>query len=164
MGNFGSPWPIERLPARYQEQAARQLHPGAFAPATPPPAATTHTHVRKRRKQKPAADPVDSTQGAQFEPTAQHAPHDPAPPEALYSTRVLVRVESRRCGVQCDPDNIVVKWHIDALRYARILRDDTSGAIDLKVTETRVPTRKEEGVLITIEPIPEPTPCTHTNS
>ncbi len=38
---------------------------------------------------------------------------------------------------QCDPDNLAVKWLLDALRYAGIIRDDSPDKISLEVTQRR---------------------------
>ena len=122
--------------------------------STPSPNATQPPKPRKRARNAPAVASVDRPPRPKPQSGAQHAPDATAQAQALYPSRVLVRVESRRCGVQCDPDNILVKWHIDALRYAGILSDDTSAAIDLRITETRVATRAQEGVEILITPLP----------
>lgn len=46
------------------------------------------------------------------------------------------------------------KWFIDALRYARILSQDTAREIALEIApEVRVQTRKEEGTLIELIPL-----------
>lgn len=71
----------------------------------------------------------------------------PATPETRHPAQCLVRVESRRVRLQ-DPDNAVVKWHIDALRYAGVIPDDTSAHIQLSISQTKVATKAEEGTLI----------------
>ena len=67
------------------------------------------------------------------------------------SGRVRVHVESRRNRL-LDADNILVKAILDCCRYAGAIRDDTEEAIELVVTQKKVP-RNEECTVVTITPI-----------
>lgn len=111
--------------------------------------------LRKNGATAARAETLDPAPRAEPESDSRHAPDEHPQVETLYSERVLVRVTSYRCGVLCDPDNIVAKWHIDAaLRYARIIPDDSTREIELRIEpERRVATRAEEGVEIVIEPL-----------
>lgn len=88
-------------------------------------------------------------------PTAepQHSPlqelEDRPKGQARNSAKCLIRIESRRVRIQ-DPDNAVAKFHIDAIRYAGIIPDDTTAEIELAITQTKVATKAEEGTLITL--------------
>lgn len=89
---------------------------------------------------------------AQPEPTPRPALEKPAPREAAYQGRVALTITSYRCGRICDPDNVAVKYLVDALRYCGALRDDSCAEITLTIKQERVRTRKEEGTLIEIVP------------
>lgn len=52
-----------------------------------------------------------------------------------------------------DPDNIVVKWHVDALRYAGLIYDDTEEAIKLSINQEKVSSYKDQKTIITINQI-----------
>lgn len=71
-----------------------------------------------------------------------------APQRPYLKARVTIE---RRSRGQLDPDNLVasVKPVIDALRYARVLLDDTADHLELKVTQSRGPSLTR----IQIEPI-----------
>ena len=105
---------------------------------------------RKSPTRVPAVHPAPAPEP---EPCAEHAQAPETPREAIYPGRVLVRVESRCCGIQHDPDNIFVKWVVDCCRYSGIISGDSPDKIELRIKETRVPTRAEEGVEIIITPL-----------
>lgn len=50
-----------------------------------------------------------------------------------------------------DPDNTFPKYHIDALRYANIIKDDRAQDIELFVYQAKVKTKKEERIEIEIQ-------------
>lgn len=60
-----------------------------------------------------------------------------APKESDPIVRKRVAITSYRCRL-CDPDNLVVKWHVDALRYAGLLQDDSYQHIELTVRQEQV--------------------------
>lgn len=67
-----------------------------------------------------------------------------------HPRKCLVRVTCYRVRKQ-DPDNGVYKFHIDALRHAGLVDDDTADAIDLQVSQQKVQSRADERTEITIE-------------
>lgn len=78
--------------------------------------------------------------------------------QTRYSGKRLVRCQSRRVQL-CDADNEIFKWHIDALRYAGILLDDSTAEIELQIApQIKVSTFAEECVEITIQELPDVTP------
>lgn len=56
--------------------------------------------------------------------------------EAQGSKRVHVRITSLRKRL-IDPDNITVKWIIDCLRYADLIKDDREKDITLEVSQKK---------------------------
>ena len=58
-------------------------------------------------------------------------------------TRRRVTVTSYRVRL-LDQDNLCIKYHIDGLRYAGVIRDDTTEDIEIFVHQQKVATRKEE--------------------
>ena len=54
-----------------------------------------------------------------------------------HAGRISVRVTSYRKRL-IDPDNLCVKYFIDCLRYAGILRDDTAACVALTVAQEKV--------------------------
>jgi hypothetical protein len=50
--------------------------------------------------------------------------------------KCIVRITSYRTRL-CDPDNLVGKWHLDSLRYARILHDDRPEDITYTITQKK---------------------------
>lgn len=61
--------------------------------------------------------------------------------------RIGVRVLSKRARL-LDIDNIAVKYIVDELRYAGLLRDDSPADIELTVTQEKVAHREDECTLI----------------
>lgn len=134
-------------------KAFRRLNPWLFSqPLRLTNDEPTWTNPGPAKHTRKPAD-LDSAPAPKSQPASRHAPHVTPQPEAAYPGRVRIRVTSYRCGTQCDPDNLAAKYFIDCCRYARLIRDDTKGCIELEVTETRVPTKKEEGTLIEIFPL-----------
>lgn len=77
--------------------------------------------------------------------------------QVRHSGKRLVRCQSRRVQL-CDADNEIFKWHIDALRYAGILLDDSTAEIELQIApQIKVGTFTEECVEITIQELPDVT-------
>ena len=70
-----------------------------------------------------------------------------------YSGRCICRFTQYRVRT-LDPDNAVVKYHIDALRYAGVLREDTRKEVKLEIMpEIKVAHYYEERLEIDIIPI-----------
>ena len=65
--------------------------------------------------------------------------------------RSVVRITSRRIRL-LDSDNLCPKYHIDALRYAGIIEDDTTAHIEVICRQEKVKTRKEEKTIIEVNP------------
>lgn len=64
--------------------------------------------------------------------------------------RSVVSITSYRCRL-LDPDNLCIKFHIDAIRYAKIIKDDTAEDIEIILRQIKTKTRKEEKTIIEIE-------------
>jgi hypothetical protein len=72
--------------------------------------------------------------------------------QGSHTGKLLVRVTSFRRRL-LDEDNLVEKWHVDALRYAGILPSDAPGDAKIEVGQEKVATKEEEQTVITIEPL-----------
>jgi Holliday junction resolvase RusA-like endonuclease len=79
----------------------------------------------------------------------QHEQVEEAKAPEKNTSRPLVRITSFNCQLQ-DPDNTFCKYHVDALRYAGIIKDDRAADIDLFVYQVKVKTRKEQRVEIEV--------------
>ena len=64
--------------------------------------------------------------------------------------RSRIRITSKRCRL-LDPDNLCVKYIIDALRYTKVIKDDREKDIRLEIFQVKVKTRKEEKTVIEVE-------------
>lgn len=104
-------------------------------------------------KPKRAVSDIRAATPAKSQPDIGYAPPQPPSRKAIYTGRVLVCITSYCCGQQRDADNIFVKHGLDCCRLAGIISDDSPEQIELRVTETRVPTKKEEGFEIVITPL-----------
>jgi len=82
-----------------------------------------------------------------------------APKTEAGDTRFfVVRFTSVRSRL-ADPDNLVEKWHIDALRYAGILPDDNAATIRLETSQRKTREGEEEHTQIEVEiTTPPPAP------
>lgn len=69
--------------------------------------------------------------------------------EGCRPRRRHIRITARRTRL-CDPDNQVVKFIIDALRYNGIIADDTTYDITLEVGQEKVSQKIKEGTLIEV--------------
>lgn len=67
--------------------------------------------------------------------------------EKPHSSRRLVRITCFRVRRQ-DPDNSVAKWHVDALRLAGIIEDDTEDHIKLEIVQVQVGQKAQERTVI----------------
>lgn len=50
----------------------------------------------------------------------------------------------------CDPDNVIPKWTLDALRYVKVLRGDEPDKITLETTQRKAEKGEEEHTLIEV--------------
>jgi hypothetical protein len=84
----------------------------------------------------------------------------PAPLESAregktrHPRKCLISIESRRVQLQ-DPDNGMEKWHVDALRYAGLISDDSTDEIEIRKWQTKVPHFAEECTVITLTEMPQ---------
>lgn len=65
------------------------------------------------------------------------------------SSFYVVRIKSFRVRL-LDTDNLIPKWHVDALRYAGIIPDDSPELADITTTQEKVATKAEERTEIEI--------------
>jgi len=72
--------------------------------------------------------------------------------EGRYIQRNLVRITSYRCRL-LDPDNLAggCKYAIDAIRKAKVIKDDREQDIRLEIFQVKTKTRKEEKTIIEVE-------------
>lgn len=75
------------------------------------------------------------------------------PIEKADPGRYLVRIESVRRTL-LDEDNLIPKWHVDALRYAGLLHSDAPGACSIRTTQRKTLPGEAEHVVITIDRAP----------
>ena len=83
------------------------------------------------------------------ESAIRHEPVGEEEAEGGTVRRSVVRITSRRIRL-LDPDNLCPKYHIDALRYAGIIEDDTAKHIEVICRQEKVKTRKEEKTIIEV--------------
>jgi hypothetical protein len=95
----------------------------------------------------PHSNPRPATQ---LKPAAKKRIPRQRPPQKTDPGRHLVLIESIR-GTLLDEDNLIPKWHIDALRYAGILHSDAPGACHIRTTQRKALPGEPEHVVITIE-------------
>jgi hypothetical protein len=100
--------------------------------------------ARSRKPHYPPADPVPQS-------PAHHGPLAKEEGEAGDAARRLVRITSYRCRL-LDKDNLYggVKYLLDSLRYAKLIRDDHPEAIELEVLQKKVKTKKEQKTITEI--------------
>lgn len=125
---------LDQLPERLQHQVLAQLNPPSHV--QPKPAAHDH---RPPPRPKPKRAPVPPLAGC-------------AQGKGGHPGRILVSITSHRRRL-LDPDNIVVKYFVDCLRYSGLLRDDRNEDIELRVSQKKVQTAEEERTEITLTPL-----------
>ena len=64
--------------------------------------------------------------------------------------RRVLRIISYRTRT-CDTDNLCPKWIVDALRYSKLIEDDTPEHIELQIRQEKVAHRTEEKTILEIE-------------
>ena len=64
--------------------------------------------------------------------------------------RRILRIISYRTRT-CDTDNLCPKWIVDALRYSKLIEDDTPEHIELQMRQEKVGCKSEERTEIEIE-------------
>lgn len=120
---------LEELPEKYRAQVLRQIE------VVPHVAPKIHDNVRPSTPE-PKSGVCDGTLAT---PRAEKG--NPS----FY----VVRVESWRSRL-LDTDNLIPKWHVDALRYAGCLPSDAPDCCQIVTTQKKV-TKDQERTLITIE-------------
>lgn len=102
-------------------------------------------HKPKNRGQAPQPEPKRHD---------QRPPNEVGAPQAQNPRRYLVRITCYRLRL-LDKDNLYggCKFFVDALRYARIVREDDPEAIDLQISQVKVKSEDLERVEIEISPI-----------
>lgn len=73
--------------------------------------------------------------------------------QASHSGKYVVRVTSFRVRL-LDTDNLVPKWHVDALRYAGVLPSDAPDRCEIETKQKKVSAKAEERTEILIEKLP----------
>lgn len=92
------------------------------------------------------------SQGSKPEPIVLNESLGEAPREKSYPTRFAIRLVSFRTRL-CDPDNLVGKYFVDALRYEELVPDDTAEIVDYHISQQKVKTKQDERTVITITPL-----------
>ena len=86
----------------------------------------------------------------QPKPPVRHEPMAAAKRKKAHPRRRILRIISYRTRI-CDTDNLCPKYFIDALRYARIITDDSPEHIELQVTQEKVGRLLDEKTVILLE-------------
>lgn len=88
--------------------------------------------------------------------SASFVEHSPSPvplaadkAEEAATVRLHIRFTSVRKRL-CDPDNISVKWTLDCLRFAGIIRGDEPDQITLEVRQRKATSEEQEATLIEV--------------
>lgn len=103
------------------------------------------------RAVNPGFDPAGGVRGGtKSERAVGHGTVRPAPIEKENPIRCKVSVVSFRRRL-LDPDNLCPKYHIDALRYAGVIADDTAKHLVFEVRQEKVNEKRSERTEITIE-------------
>lgn len=74
---------------------------------------------------------------------------DPAQAQAIHTGRVLVRVTSFRKRL-LDEDNLCEKYHLDCLRYAGIIQDDSAAKAKIEVSQVKIGSKEKERIEIIV--------------
>ena len=100
-------------------------------------------------QRRPAATMVARQQSAIAQQPARHEPLATAQAETGDTSRCLVRVTSYRTRL-LDEDNLVAKYHVDALRYAGVLASDAPQHTHIECRQVKVSKGQPEGTLIEV--------------
>ena len=92
----------------------------------------------------------DSRESAEPKSALWIEPMEPQEDEGGNIRRSRIRITSKRCRL-LDPDNLCVKFIVDALRHCSVIKDDTTKEIEVYIKQVKVKTRKEEKTIIEIE-------------
>jgi Holliday junction resolvase RusA-like endonuclease len=86
------------------------------------------------------------------EPAARRGTLGTSEDQAQGTGRRVLRITVYRSRL-LDPDNVVPKYEIDALRYAGIIADDSAAHVEVVTRQVKVGSKKEEGTEIIISEI-----------
>jgi hypothetical protein len=106
----------------------------------------SQSFVRANRTDRPRETPQlepDPVVGALGEGQAQ----------AVHTGRFLVRIEAVRVRL-IDQDNLCEKYHVDCLRYAGLIPDDSPDRTQIEVTQRKAKKGEEEHVIVSVEKSP----------
>lgn len=106
----------------------------------------------KRRLPNASKDFVDlnsGPSGAYTEPNSGHGTLAKSKTQKGDSRKCMVSIVSYRVRL-ADVDGCIGKWHLDALRYAGAISDDTEEAISYKISQKKVQHKVQEKTLIEI--------------
>ncbi len=92
----------------------------------------------------------DSRESAEPKSALWIEPMEPEEDEGGNICRRRIRITSVRNRLH-DPDNLSVKFIVDALRHCSVIKDDTTKEIEVYIKQEKVKTRKEEKTIIEIE-------------
>lgn len=103
------------------------------------------------RKLNPGIFPPDRRAPATLtEPSPRHGTLAASTAQKRDSRKRLVRLTSFRVRL-LDEDNLVAKWHVDALRYAGILHGDDPSQAHIETRQQKVAHRNQERTEITVD-------------
>lgn len=94
----------------------------------------------------------DTGPPSELERCAEHAPLVADGVQAKPPGVLLVRVTSVRKRL-IDEDNLCEKYHIDCLRYAGLIPDDSPDKVRIQTTQRKALKEEEERVIIEILPL-----------
>ncbi len=89
----------------------------------------------------------DTGAPAKLEPNPRASALEQGEAEALHTGRVLVRVTSVRKRL-LDADNLCEKYHVDCLRYAGFLQNDSPAEVEIETRQRKAAKGEEECVTI----------------
>jgi hypothetical protein len=99
---------------------------------------------------KPKNIPVDSRKPAVVELTVGPGVEEKHGDQEKHSGKVLIRIEDVRRRL-LDSDNLVAKFHVDCLRYAKIICGDAPGQASIQVSQRKLREGEFPHTNITIE-------------
>lgn len=83
------------------------------------------------------------------EPSLRNGVLEKSEAEKGHPTKCVVRITSYRVRL-ADVDALCGKWHLDALRYAGAIEDDTEEKLVYQISQKKVSKKSEEKTLIEI--------------
>ncbi len=108
---------------------------------------TAHDLIAELAPEPTNTSAACGTQGAEPERAVRHDVDDSPQGEDRHSEVCFIRITSRRIRL-IDPDNLVPKYFIDALRYAGAIHDDSASRIRLQVQQEKPQKGQPEETII----------------